>query len=516
MIACGDLKSVIATMNGIPAAFSGTTTCVINAQDGALVAQSLLLLLCAMTLSPAIGAGIMMHLWYSARLTPPMLAIISERLRPLVAAGAESGKSTKDELVTKTFSFGSSQICVRLGKHQWASILRLFEFEHGVAQTEAERERATANVDQFERHLFNLPPSRRLSTQRMRATGVLLPFGTPLDEFTCPNPTLFDADTATWLPPDYLDPMNGWPLKDVIKPRGYNVPTEDIYGHLYFYIREQLETFCEKLSNTMVDFHFYSQDLPDLPRVLKETLHPFSTSSFDRIDASTIADTIGVEATLLALGPLLKSPEQNPHAVLLTQHLTATDEALAVVSASSPEIKNQEFEAVSKFFNPETLAYQITSSDGWSDQLVLKVYQQMVDAQEIVRNNDDFFDFWLNSMLDFDKVCVAAGMDMCEANTVVEAWPTRMKKQHGEEGAQEEFDLILQSTSKGKERVVEWIRASPGSAHWRGDPAGAEDEDERAVDVAFAPAQKPGALEREVDDSDLWPWETAAGAGQAA
>ena len=51
-----------------------------------------------------------------------------------------------------------------------------------------------------------------------------------------------------------------------------------------------------------------------------------------------------------------------------------------------------------------------------------------------------------------------AGLRMRVPNTVIEAWPMRLKKKFGEEGAEEEFTAVMESSCTGAERYVEWIR----------------------------------------------------------
>lgn len=50
------------------------------------------------------------------------------------------------------------------------------------------------------------------------------------------------------------------------------------------------------------------------------------------------------------------------------------------------------------------------------------------------------------------------GVKMRQRNAVVEPWPMRLKKKPGEEGADEEFQSLLASSSSGAERYVEWVR----------------------------------------------------------
>lgn len=511
MLANGDLRNVIASVNGIPKGHAAPITCVINTQDPTYMGQSLLLLLVAMSFSPRIACEIMTHLWYSARLTGNMVALVSEKLRPLIAAVVENCKdSGEDDLVKKIFTFGTSSLCVHLEKEKWVSMLALFDFDHGKAQTEANRKRVMLDgeyLDYRERHLFNLSPSRRLSTQRMRETGVLLPFGTLLDDFSCPNPTLFDTKTGSWLLNHSSDPMSSWPLDEVIVSGLYHgVPKEDLYGHLYFHVRDQCELFCYNLAKTIVDFHFYNQDVTHLRSVLKDTLSPHVDSGFDRIDASTIADTIGIQRTLLALGPLLQTPEQKPDAVLITQHLEAMTEAQATLDSTYliSSLTEREWGIINQCADMEAVN-QDRASIHEGLLYVLPSYLRLFGALEIVRDYDRLFGIWLVNVLGFDNVCVATGMEIGGPNIIVDAWPTRMKKHAGEEGAQEEFNIILQSASKGKERVVEWIRAYPGSSHW--DEIVAKEEKEKVGYAESSAGKKPEVSKDEAAGSEKWAWE---------
>jgi hypothetical protein len=51
-----------------------------------------------------------------------------------------------------------------------------------------------------------------------------------------------------------------------------------------------------------------------------------------------------------------------------------------------------------------------------------------------------------------------AELTMKMTNTIVEPWPCRLKVKPKDYGAQEEFDLLLSSSSSGVERYVEWSK----------------------------------------------------------
>ena len=43
-------------------------------------------------------------------------------------------------------------------------------------------------LDTLEHRLLQMPPSWRVCTVKMRETGMLLPFGSCMDQYTCKNP----------------------------------------------------------------------------------------------------------------------------------------------------------------------------------------------------------------------------------------------------------------------------------------------------------------------------------------
>jgi hypothetical protein len=61
-------------------------------------------------------------------------------------------------------------------------------------------------------------------------------------------------------------------------------------------------------------------------------------------------------------------------------------------------------------------------------------------------------------LYDFEKISVDLGVKIKNINTVVEKWPTQLKLQLGQEGAEEEFRLLLGSGFTSIERYAEWRR----------------------------------------------------------
>lgn len=62
--------------------------------------------------------------------------------------------------------------------------------------------------------------------------------------------------------------------------------------------------------------------------------------------------------------------------------------------------------------------------------------------------------------MDFAGVERRAGAKIKEDNDLVEKWRLRVKRKPGQEGAEEEFRMVLASSHTGCERYVEWVRRS--------------------------------------------------------
>lgn len=489
MPACGDLKSVIATLNGLPEGYTTALTCVINAPGAANAAQTLLLLLIALSFPPPVGAEIMLHVWYSASLTPTMMAQMNEKILPYFTAGRNAGidQDTK-KLVKQTFTLGTSSIAVVIENDRWLYMCTMLSFDLSPEQRDISRKEKMLKddyLDARERHYFNLSPPQRVSAQNFCNTRILLPFGTPINDFTKANPAQFNMDQGEWLGTEDYNPMSGYALKAVLETgHRHNVPKNDIYGSLYFYVRDQLEAFCNKLTTTVVNFHFYHQPISALPLVLKETLNPFSTSAFDRIDASTITESLGIKDTLVALGPLLKTTTQNEYATLFTHHLNYID-AIDAVTFKTTFAEKRDTALIRKFldFTPARNEYLENRPEyhAWGP-----CYWQALGAKDLVRDYDEIFVHWIEAMIGVREICRETGLFMGLQNIVVGAWPRRFVGRVGEEGVEEEFAVRMQEVGGGGERVLEWVRG----VEEVGEEGGGGDEDDAAGDVLVSPATK--------------------------
>ncbi|KAL8858534.1 MAG: hypothetical protein Q9178_004828 [Gyalolechia marmorata] len=139
------------------------------------------MLLISAQLPPAEAAEVILHLWYSARLTQGMLTLIDKHVRKLIADVLFKIKDRANNVLqSKKWTFGSVEVTVCLYRPQWATLLQILDTKHDIGTTEKERRRvvlAPHRVDYRERQLYCLPAYMRLCSTRFKETGVLAPFG---------------------------------------------------------------------------------------------------------------------------------------------------------------------------------------------------------------------------------------------------------------------------------------------------------------------------------------------------
>ena len=244
--------------------------------------------------------------------------------------------------------------------------------------------------------------------------------------------------------------MNAWPF-EAVKSSGMNhgIPAEDRYGRLYFYVRDKLETFCRRIASAKkYRFHLYCVNAADLPFHLNGNLEKLK---FDRVEVANIADMhdLGLEKTLQSCGSLLKTPAVNPHATLIALFMNAV--RYAEEDLGEDYVRKSLESTVEKCMR---FLPALPSVPKKTDAATMRI----AEAKDIFRDLDHLFERYMK-ILNFDIVGREAGLRMKTANTVIDAWPLRLRKGYGEPGTQEAFDRLIESGSAGNERYVEWVRA---------------------------------------------------------
>ena len=180
------------TVNGLPPNYTSRCDTILNDKNMNIVARNIVMLLIAAQLPPPEASELILHIWYSARLTKGMVAAVDKHAREPIANIVSKVKGKANDVIqSKRWTFGTAEISVRLFKPQWTNLLHILDAKHDIAKTEEERRKvvlAPSRSDYRDRELFNLPGFGRLCSTRFRETGVLAPFGSALDDFDCPNP----------------------------------------------------------------------------------------------------------------------------------------------------------------------------------------------------------------------------------------------------------------------------------------------------------------------------------------
>ena len=191
-VASGDPRNLMCTINGLPTAYKGKCTSILNDKNMTIVARNIIMLLISAQLPPQEAAELIIHLWYSARLNRGMLDALDKYARePIADIVSKIKEKPNDVIQSKKWTFGTAEITVRLYKPQWTTLLQILDTKHNITKTEQERLKvvlAPSRIDYRDRELCNLPGSSRLCSTRFRTTGVLAPFGSALSHFDCANP----------------------------------------------------------------------------------------------------------------------------------------------------------------------------------------------------------------------------------------------------------------------------------------------------------------------------------------
>ncbi|CZR50286.1 uncharacterized protein PAC_00158 [Phialocephala subalpina] len=449
--ASGDWRHVVKTIASLPDGITHQIRITMNDLDFHVVARNTILLLLALTTTSTSTieqtAEVLIHVWYSSSIPSSVMSTLQDRVKPLIAEVCKKiANKSPDSILGKTWDFPAGQTFrLVLKKKDWLQLLGFFEVPEGLSWEEAARIRkavtlAPERVDYRDRWYFKETlPFMRIAKQRFQEDGMLLPFGHPRIGFNTPNPTLF-RNSKTWPMDDKSEPSCGWPIMDV--QRTSSPAPRDWYGKLFVHLHEVLRRFQGNLKKVRVNFVLYNVNVKELP----QHLH---MNKYSRIETANICDGgyLGIRNTLDILSPFLQSPRENPHATFITTFINAVKEA---VKRGNPMDENPNMEFLLKYLAPP----RIMPFAAEHDANMLRIW----DARDSALDADKFFDRYMK-FCNFEQLSVDLGVEMKATHTVIEKWPTQLKLKPGEQGAEEEFRLMLGSNFSGVERYVEWRRS---------------------------------------------------------
>ncbi|KAK4148361.1 hypothetical protein C8A00DRAFT_39095, partial [Chaetomidium leptoderma] len=450
--ASGDLRNVVKTIVDLPTAATQHINVTVNDREFAVVARNAILLLFALN-APETATGddngsydtadALIRLWYSAFIPMKVLSVIQDVVKPLIADICTKIAS-KDPATSlgKTWKCPSGRsLRLVLKRDQWFMLERMVSNAHNLSYERASEIRhavtlAPDRADYRDRWDFKeSTPSTRIAKHRFREDGLLLPFGHPRVGFDTPNITLFQ-DANTWLMDDKANPLDGWPIWEVLH-QSWGAK-EDWYGKLYAYLHHVLGRFLERLATSSVSFEMHCLDARELKNHL-------GRDQYTRIEASNISDLchLGIQETLTSRLPLLQRPQRNPHATIITLFINGVMEA---ANMSGADMKSYATKAMRYLPTTDIAAFMKPNGAAMT---------RIWDARSMFFDVDKFFKLY-KSHRNFDRISSDLQIVEKEHNTIIEKWPTQLKLQSGQKGAQEEFDVMMGSNLSGIERYVEW------------------------------------------------------------
>ncbi|KAF2792338.1 hypothetical protein K505DRAFT_307801 [Melanomma pulvis-pyrius CBS 109.77] len=437
--ASGDLRNVVKTLANLPNLYRNAVLITLNDREFEVVARNAILLLFVLTSLEDPQRSItgiaesVIHIWYSALLPANLLSSLQSEVKPLIAAVcAKIAKRAPDAVLGKTWTFASgSTLRLSLRQQEWLRLERFSDVPTGFGVEEAKKVRAAIvlapeRMDYRERWYYkDTNPFMRLSKQRFREDGLLLPFGHPRMGFDVPNPTFFQTSNV-WPLGDQADPLSGWSIADVVETP--SLAANDWYGKLFIHLRDEFSKFLERLRLVKINFTLLNVDAKELPIYLDR-------NTYARIEVSNITDSyyLGTRQTLALFSPFLQPPSQNPHATLIALYLNA----ISQIMKTGREGEGLPNTKVLMQYIPLNFENMILSQQGADS------YRAETTSRHMTGEG-------------FKQIEKESHVAVKIPSTIIEPWPTALKLRPGQEGAQEEFDLLVASNFSGIERYVEW------------------------------------------------------------
>eukprot|EP00731_Ephydatia_muelleri_P023722 Em0015g1305a len=251
----GDLSDMVYTILSVPDGYEGEITLYLNHASPNVAFRNLLSLLAMGTLGE-LSFDMVIQLWYSVAMTDKQLGSITKMLGKLVQDS--EGKVVKGPYSASLPKLPQVMLTVDLDQTHWGLCFteNTLESQRHIGKCMEDRDRHFLSP-QGKRYaveiLTTLSSHQKVSWDNFVEQGMLLPLGAFNAHHNVQNPFLFDVDNH-WRPESQLDPLQCWPRAEIIAAgEKCNVPSNDIYGALFFLIRQKLSECIQKLSKHM--FH---------------------------------------------------------------------------------------------------------------------------------------------------------------------------------------------------------------------------------------------------------------------
>ena len=247
----GDLSDIVHTILSVPDRYEGEVTLHLNHASPNTAFCNLLSLLAMGTLGE-LSCDMLIQLWYSVAMTAEQIQKITEMYTKLLKDS--DGKVMKSPYCASLPKLPQVTLTIDLESEHW------FKMVSKNLTWQSPRHIGKCMEDR-RKHLFSPQGKRyaveiltalsfhqRVSWDNFAQLGMLLPLGAYNAHHNVQNPFLFDVHHC-WRPEGQLDPLQCWSRAEIIAAgEECRVPSNDIYGALFFLIRRKLSECIRKLS----------------------------------------------------------------------------------------------------------------------------------------------------------------------------------------------------------------------------------------------------------------------------
>ena len=248
----GDLSDIVHTILSVPDGYEGEVTLHLNHVSPNAAFCNLLSLLAMGTLGE-LSCDMLIQLWYSVTMTTQQMLKITEMCKKLL--NDSKGMVKKGPYCASLPKLPQVTLTIDLESKHWFMML-----SENLITLQSRRHFEKCMEDR-RKHLFS-PQGKRYAVEMLTALsshqrvswvnftqlGMLLPFGALNAYHNVQNPFLFDVNHC-WRPEGQLDPLQCWSRAETIAAgEECRVPSNDIYGALFFLIRHKLSECIRKLS----------------------------------------------------------------------------------------------------------------------------------------------------------------------------------------------------------------------------------------------------------------------------
>ncbi|KAJ3506360.1 hypothetical protein NLJ89_g6911 [Agrocybe chaxingu] len=459
--ASGDLRNVVTSINSLPESYQLPCSIVINDFETCVVLRNLLLLFTFASFPPDEAAEMALHLWYSPKHPSEMVArlraIFNEKLQKIFTHLANHPSSPPETLLKAKFELtDKTSVVALLPKSFWVEMRQILDSKTTSQQADHHRHMVTLSPqrrDYRDRNCCLLDPYHRVAKMKYYEDGLIVPFGgVDRSLFVEPNFTLFDPVLGWWMQNDSQDPITCWPYGELQSSfKKYPLPSNDIYGALYFHLLAQFRLFASTLGKRELHFTLLGEDARRIPITLPKMLKDISPQKFDRVDVSNTSDIcyIGTEGTLSILGDLLKPYKQNPHATLITLFLNYVMDVPIPIETQKRTMRQ----------NMKTIV-SLLNADGEVGPPKNKCDTATMKSITWKRYIEDRQNQWkeYSEVCRFDVISRQVGMKERVGRTIIEKMPYRVDKDKSINDVLKGVKRLSLIGLTGHECYIEWVR----------------------------------------------------------